>query len=326
MLKSILGPVALCPLLTSSTLASPLHDPGTRCAIRAPVAQVTGTSFYTDPAGSELDQQKLKRHLERIAPVRAFAAGLVVDIDDGRLTCAESNLRTWAAASALLKRPESFSGIRERQRFTLAINLAVLKLVQKGRGVDSTIKPWLIALNREVMNDFRRRGVRDNLYVWSGAAAATGARATGNVELRDYAAEVWREATAAIGPQGRVPSELRRASRAVLYHAFYLAGLLVLESSLFGSTSGDPRLVRLFDAVRDGTCNPGAFAAVGGSLRQSPPNRDDLATITSLMTAKAHLCGADQARNFDPLRGGSSSELPDLLTRPGTVIDVPNKD
>lgn len=291
------------------------------CVSTTPVTEVAGHSFYRDLRGSEVDRNALAEHLETIKPLRNFAERLIQDIDTGHPRCAEFNLEAWASSSALLEPPTSFAGLRERQRFTFAINMAALRLFRSGRSLSPTVLDWLSALNRQVADDFQKRGTIDNLYIWSGATAAVAAGLTANPELRRHATNVWHKGIASIGPDGTVPSELRRGAKSLLYHGYYLSGLLILQATRDRPSSSDMAAVaRLYDSVRTATCQPRSVGTSAESLKREPPNRDDLATIVSLMPNRTPPCGADRALGYDPLRGGtpkeSSAALRSLVLHP----------
>lgn len=275
------------------------------CSKAPPIPQVAATSFYSDRAGSKVDPTALSRNLVEIEPLRTFVTGLLRDIDGQQSPCASAKLRDWANANALLKQPTNFEGVRERLRFTFALNMAAIRLAALGHPPDSPTKEWLSQLNLAVVRDFRIRARLDNLYVWSGATAATGAMLTHDAQLRAHSQRVWAKATRFISTDGTIPSELRRETRSALYHAYYLSALLTLEAAGVDATDSQQEAVRrLFAQVRRYSCGGDRKGGDGAQGGQEPINPDDLATIEEFGSRYGHLCGLERAKKYDPLRGG----------------------
>jgi poly(beta-D-mannuronate) lyase len=263
-----------------------LHSPADaqdRCVTPPPIDQVQAVAIYSDPAGSKLDLSALRRNQQLIQPLRAFTRALTREVDgEGQETtetaarqCAATMLDDWAAAPALLQEPTSFPAIRERQRFGLGITLAALKLRAIGGRLDRTALEWLDMLDGAVLRDFARRRTVDNLEIWSAANAAALAIADGDREALGYEDEMWRQGLAQIGSDGFVASELRRQTRALLYHQYYASALLFLRGlrrALGESVSAadDAALRRLVERVEASLCEPAAMASAAGGYPQEP--------------------------------------------------------
>lgn len=290
------------------------------CPIPPPLAQVEAHAIYSDLAGSQLDPSGLHRNQELIRPLRGFTELLTRQVDgDARqptqddLDCATKMLGNWAAAGALLQQPASFPAVRERQRFGLGITLAALKLRALGRKLDAGVVAWLHALDTAVVDDFVRRRMTDNLAVWSGANAASLAMIDGDQDARQYESMVWQEALRQIDAQGFVPSELRRKSRALLYHQYYASALLFLRRLRSGlgqsSTAGDQAdLRRLVDRVETSLCDPEAMVRASGGYTQEPPPAAHFAVGLvfgdDIIDKRWTRCGTKPIEMRDPTLGG----------------------
>jgi hypothetical protein len=160
------------------------------CPIPSAVTQVSAASMYANSSGSVVDQTGLHLNQQLIEPLRLFDRALTAKMDGSAiqadLACAETLLKTWAAADALLKEPTSFPPIRERQRFTIGINVGALKLQSHGGVIDDTVMAWLHQLNAAIMADFAKRNIVDNLYVWSAVDAASFALLSGDQAASQY--------------------------------------------------------------------------------------------------------------------------------------------
>jgi poly(beta-D-mannuronate) lyase len=285
------------------------------CPVVAPQATIDGVGWYADAAGSKVDPAALRAHLARIAEVRRYATALVSAYQRGDIGCASGLLQNWAAADALLQRPVNFAGIRERLRFGMAITFVTLRLVADGHPLDPQTKVWIDKLNRAIVADFDRRNVVDNLYVWSGAAAALAFLVENDRLFADYRDKVFRAAIGQIGPDGFVPSELRRETRASLYHAYYLSALLLIQA-MRADPTGDADIEMLARVVREGSCAAADFAR----RNNLPPQERQKAIDQGLITLfGARLgpapCPMQKLETQDPLLGGDLAQLRQTLQK-----------
>lgn len=280
--------------------ARPIDDV---CPIVAPVGTVEGRNWYSDAAGSNVDAAAEMQHQVMIRPLRSYSMQLVQAVERGDTSCVSRQLAAWAKANALLGTPDSFAAQRERLRFGTAISFAVLRLMAAGQAPERKVVGWIRSVNIAATQDFRHRGVVDNLYVWSGVAAALAWVVTDDNNLRAFAGEVMSRSTAQIQQDGLIGSELRRRTRSLLYHSYYLSGLLILGEALPPSPLQNAAIDRLYGRVRSGSCASQRFP---GGQPQTPPNGNDLGVIAVLAAwqARPSLCGIGRAKSEDPLRGG----------------------
>lgn len=282
------------------------------CAFVKPELKVEGQSFYTDEAGSIIDDSRLKQYLARIRNLRFFVTELSRGVDNQRGQCAIGLLSEWAEANAMLQRPDNFQGIRERQRFAISLNLVVLKLRHE-HTIPSGVLNWLTCLNQQVLKDFDRRHTVDNLFVWSGVGAASFQLIQPSAQFDAYAANVWRLSTAQIQNDGTIPSEQRRASRSVLYHNYYLTALVLLRE--LRQANGDrptpeqaEAVNRLTNYLQKALCN----------LRkdQIAPPPWEMRVIAAFGTSTEQnvlRCTTQPPNDNDPMYGGHLHRLKEIL-------------
>ncbi len=291
---------------------------GQSCTFHEPVLVVTATKWYSDAAGSEVDEEAFQVSLDQIRPLREYATDLNKSLDKGEFGCAEANLQKWAEQRALLQKPANFAAMRERMRFAMAITLAALRLKADDRPLAQVVKEWLTELNVAAAADFQKRNIIDNLYVWAGATAAIGNLVSRDDRLEAFAGAVWKAGVAQIAKDGTLPSELRRKSRSLLYHVYYLTGLAMLNSSLSRSTQEDEESMRwLYERARKATCDPETFAVENNiPFTLLPPSAGDLATIVTFTEGKRRsFCGQYLNRMYDPLRGGRLPKIRDDIEK-----------
>jgi poly(beta-D-mannuronate) lyase len=320
--RAIVGALSTLGLVTARAAAAQ-----GQCPIPAPVALVEAQAIYSDRSGSQIDTAGLRRNQELIQPLRSFTDSLTHEVDGAGqegLRCAATMLKSWAAAGAMLQQPASFPAMRERQRWALGITLAALKLRAQGVALDPDVVNWLHALNTAVVQDFARRHLIDNLEIWSGVNAASLALLDGDRSARQYESDIWQGGLQQIGADGYLPSELRRQSRALLYHQYYASALLFLRRLRVAlgqppSAQDDASLHRLIERVEASLCDPSAMAAASGGERQEPPPADQFAVGLvfgeGLVDQRWMRCGARPAEMRDDTLGGQLDRTFELMSR-----------
>jgi len=291
------------------------------------VTRVEAASVYSDSQGSIVDPEKLKQSLDLIAPLRKFVtdASLRADSPDHtQQDCAFRMMLGWARGGSMLEEPADFAGQRERERFTIALNIIALKLRSDGFDI-APLLGWLGELNRGVSDDFEKRNRVDNLYIWSGVAAASYAVLNGNAVAQGYADKVWDQGIAAIRPDGYVDSELRRASRAMLYHEYYVSALLTLHA--FRKALGEAMtpmehagLKLLIDRIAGSYCDPSAMVSTAGGY---PQEKIPLLQLSPAVAFGKNLdfsdplfgaCAPQGIPVLDPILGGNFDKTANILS------------
>lgn len=293
---------ALVPLALLSGAQAVYAEPSERCPSPPVVTRPVAVSPYESEA----------RYAETTREVRQFIRGIVEagdrEADATSVECAKVALRKWASGSGLLSKPDNFEGGRARIRYAFALNIAALKL-----GITPSDEPeiieWLGSLSRQVASDFARHRVlrksADNLYVWSGATAASFLLLAQDKILVDYQEDVWNDGLKSIRQDGTVRLEVDRGTRSVPYHTYYLSALLWL--SKFREHLGSQMAP---DAARD-------IARLDGFLEQSicasgpnserPPSTiaaESLQVLDSRLWAILRGCGIRWTDTKSVLLGG----------------------
>jgi poly(beta-D-mannuronate) lyase len=274
-------------------MPAPAHSP-----LIPPVRDLLGVSYYTDARHSVADPALKNENEAAFAPLRAFVAD-VVDLAGGWMesrpadpACAARALEalaTWARAGALLGAVNR-QGAYEREWTLGSLALAYLTL-RDAPGLDPAarvaVEAWLVKLAEAVRPAYARTGrtsSTNNHAYWAGlAVGATGAAAQ-NRALYAWGLAEARVGIAQIRPDGFLPLELDRGSRALHYHLFALAPLVML-AELAGANGvdlykeGGGAIRRLADRVIEGWRNPASFVAAAGAAQEIalPPTGADLA-------------------------------------------------
>lgn len=237
--------------LSALALTISSHAVAKTCTISKPVIEAIAISPY----------ESEEKYADSTREMRSFIGSISAVADShgaDERKCAIENLAKWAQASALLRSPTNFEGHRQRIRYATALNVAAVKLgVSRQRHAE--IVDWLSTLSVEVTEDFARhrelRGSADNLYVWSGVAAASFLLLEKNASLERYAKHVWEDAIVSVQPNGSVALELKRGTRSTPYHLYYLSAALWLRHFL-RVDDGQPALDRLKAYISSRICGP----------------------------------------------------------------------
>jgi poly(beta-D-mannuronate) lyase len=250
------------------------------------VRDIRADHFYMDAAGSVPDRAILDANKASMAALDDSLIAIirksdaVLRGDPDAASCAGRWLAAWAQGGGMLGVMSSRQAGYERKWRTVGIAMAYLKAKP---GIDSSdralIEPWLQRLADAVISDYGRPrpDERNNHYYWAGLAAGAVGTATGSSRLVSYAREAYDLALAAIQPDGTLPQELRRKGRALVYHNYALAPLVMLaelaarrDEDWYGRRSG--AIHRLAARTLDGIANPGAFATLAGEQSVEVPH------------------------------------------------------
>jgi poly(beta-D-mannuronate) lyase len=263
----------------AATCSTSLADSG-RCATDAPVVVIKGVEAYIDKKASIVDPLKGAEHAALLRPISMFSYHLAeatdaVPLESGNARCAIGLLRAWADAGALTQAPD-YVGVRERARFVIGFNLTVLKLRSGGYDVDDKTLQWLHELTRASVAGFPVRSAIANLDVWSGVDAATFLLLGPDDDLKAHALAEWRGGIGQIASDGSLGSEMKRGQRALLYHQYYLSGLLMLAAMLPAIGYALPEddvsaLRRLGQYVATSLCQPTDIETRAGIHQEMPP-------------------------------------------------------
>lgn len=240
------------------------------------VRDIKADRFYTDAASSVPDQTIIDANKASLAAldkplvsmIRKSDAALQGDAEAAR--CAGHWLAAWARAGAMLGVMSSRQAGYERKWRTAGIAVAYLK-AKPGiePGDRAVIEPWLQELADHVISDYGRPKELNNHYYWAGFAAGAVGTATGSPHLLSYARDAYGSGLAAIQPDGTLPRELQRKARALSYHNYALAPLVMMAElaalrgeDWYGRDSG--AIHRLAARTLAGMADPGAFATLAG--------------------------------------------------------------
>ncbi|HEY4392806.1 MAG TPA: alginate lyase family protein [Polyangia bacterium] len=267
-------------------------------SVPSPIRDLNGVSYYTDAHHAVADSALKRKNAEAFAPLRAFVAH-VITLADGWTVSRPAKpayaaqvveaLAVWARAGALLGAANR-QGEYEREWTLAGLALGYLRVRDApglDRGARADVEAWLVKLAELVRPNYERPGrtsAANNHAAWAGLAVAAAGAAAQDRALFDWGLSRARIGIAQVRPDGFLPLELARQARALHYHLFALAPL-VMTAELAAANGvdlyeeGDGAIRRLADRVIEGLADPAPFAAAAGAAQEikRPPRGADLA-------------------------------------------------
>ncbi|HEY4156897.1 MAG TPA: alginate lyase family protein, partial [Polyangiaceae bacterium] len=308
---SALGePDAAAPELARALVAPPFPSP---------LRDVMGVDYYTDARHSVIDPALKARNEAVEAPLREFGRALMV-LSDGYLRSrgADASLaaRTldglfaWASADALLGQVNR-GGLNQVNWALGVYGLDYLK-VRDAHGLDPSkrarVERWFRQLAAEQISyaalhpDWPDH--TNNHAYWAGMSVAVAGIAASDRTLFDWGIGQYQLFLSQIQPDGTLPAELARGQRALHYHLFALAPLVMLAelaevNGVHLYPAGDRALERLVNRCLAGMADPQAFGVAAGAL-QIIPDKSDLAWL-EIYNARFHPQNAEPWLKQRPL-------------------------
>ncbi len=250
--------------------------------------------FYTDAKGTRIDTAIRAANAETTKPITSFLRAATKMADEALQTggalhgheqaaCALSWMQIWAEGRALIGPMTSSAGQISKQgehhrKWALA-GLALTYLKLKPFAPDShraTIEPWLKAMADDALALFDSPGIkRNNHWYWLGLGTGAVGLATGSKTHWKTAFGIFHDAMNDIAPDGTLPMELERGSRALSYHVFAVTPLVVLAELAAANgedwyATSNGALHRLVAITARGLIEPATFEALSGAAQKTP--------------------------------------------------------
>jgi poly(beta-D-mannuronate) lyase len=291
---------------------------------------IKAQGYYTDRANSIVDEGLKRENEEMTRPLTEFL-GRVADMTDlyfadqdgGAATCALAWMDGWAQGGAMLGkmvRVNNDQSYYMRKWTHGGIAMAYLRL--KGQTTAEQrahIEPWLKALavaDLAYWDDPKKS--RNNHYYWTGVGVMATAVATGDEALLRSAAGIYQKGIADIEDDGSLPMEMRRGQRALHYHNFALAPL-VLMAEVARSDGMDwyayrnNRINLLAERVADGYRDNAWFAQQAGVAQETRKPGGDAGWVEFYRLRATHPEKFEDLHRAGPFRdprlGGNLTEM-----------------
>ena len=299
--------VPVCLTAPAETLRSPwgvvpvdAKAPTVACAPAAPLPKILVFNGYYIDANHSVIDPRAKAAYETASRANEMFVRRVGQVADGyqaqhfesAADCAFSLLQQAAQEEAFSVAHLGVKGARDGfyvQGFYLdGLALAYLKVRSSSAGSSqqrAAIQAWLLQIALSVENfydDMARENAGDghnNLTYWGALGVSATGIATGRRDLFDWGIGVYRQATKQIAGDGTLPLEMDRAAKALHYHLFAVAPLVMIAE--LGERNGlhlykedDGALQRLVKRTTDGLVNPAYFAEKTHIAQEMPSELD----------------------------------------------------
>lgn len=225
-------------LLSAALAVGPVHA---ACPPPPPgEPDIRAMGYYTDKANSVIDPALQQQNREATAPLDRYAAQVARMSDDylrsgdsAAAQCTLDWLAGWADDRAMLGqmiRVNNDQSFYMRQWMLDAVAMAYVKVRDQADAEQrARIAPWLGQLARANLaywDSPRRR--RNNHYYWGGLGVLATGLATDDDALWRAGHAAFQSGVDAIQADGSLPLEMARGQRALHYHDYALAPLVMM--------------------------------------------------------------------------------------------------
>ncbi len=195
--------------------------------------------------------------------------------DNGRIDCILRTLISWKKTGDLLQPTKNHTGKAIRKWTLAAISANLLKINHLAEEYNASkfavVKIWVGALADQVVRDYSDLPLKkiNNHAYWAAWAVMTSAALLDRKDLFSWSKQMFSTAMNQVNDRGFLPNELRRKSRALLYHNYALTPLVGIAAFLQANDQdpflpGKGGLQRLTGVVLEGINNQELFAKVTG--------------------------------------------------------------
>jgi poly(beta-D-mannuronate) lyase len=276
---------------TLAPLASPWDKPialdtsfAGHCPVLPPLPQsLILTGYYTDKNHSVVDPERMQRYKHATKTLYGAARAITKRADQYQQTgqafsaaCALKDLTVFVGSKSLTN---AMTGNQARyvQGWMLgALSIAWLKIRTAPEITPASqklITDWLASVAVQNMHYYDQRpkaqDARNNHRYWAGLAVTAAGIAANRRDLFDWGVESSRIGIRQITADGTLPLEMDRRARALHYHLFAAAPLVInaelaAENGVDLYRENDQAIARLVHRTVAGISNPAPFAQKAG--------------------------------------------------------------
>ena len=252
----------------------------------APDLVTEGFYRLDDPTHSIIDPVRQEAYRKSSDGVKSVGIAIVKAADDYRTTgsrqaaqCAMAQIIALAKEHSLAGRMSSNQAYYVQGWVAGAIAIAYLKVRDTGIATPQqteTIAGWLQSVGKQTMGYYDAHGhSKNNHLYWAGVELAAIGVAADNRNDFKWAIAAYDAGVDQIRPDGTLPLEMARGKRALHYHLYALAPLVLIAEfgeanhmDLYAHANG--ALHRLVNASVAGLQDPAPFAKAAGVQQEVP--------------------------------------------------------
>lgn len=274
-----------------------------------PVIDIDANSYYIDSHHSVIDPTLKARNEAATKPVDEYvrtiarvATAWQERHKDSDARCALGWLSAWAGKDAMLGKMTTQQSYYTRKWALAGIALSYAR-VQPAASPEQRkqIEGWLLALaDATIRHSDAHKGARNNHYYWEGLAVTATGAVTHDARCLEWGRKVFDFAMGQIQPDGSLPLELARAGRALNYHLFAAAPLVMMASILDLQAAPLDKLVAF---SMDGVADPSKIEKMAGAAQERAGEPGWIAIYQRHGGQLAAPVRVPE-KNFDPRMGG----------------------
>ena len=272
---------------------APTTAPYTCSPLQHLTPDLTTDGFYRldDPTHSIVDPVRMAAYAASANPVKAVGQAIVASADDYRTTGSQAAARCTVDRILALAGDHSLAGkMSSRQAYYVqgwvvgAVAIAYLKVRDDAHvtpAQNKLIADWLLSVGAQTQHYYDDRNkpgkgdAQNNHLYWAGVELAAIGVAANNRPDFDWAVAAYNNGVSQIRPDGTLPLEMARGTRALHYHLYALAPLVLIAE--FGEANGldlyarnNGAIHRLVDVSIAGLSNPQLFVKDTGIKQEVP--------------------------------------------------------
>lgn len=246
---------------------------------------LTTDGFYRldDPTHSIVDPVRMAAYTASAGPVKNAGTVIVAAADAFRATGSRAAAQCVVDRALTLAQNESFSGkMSSNQAYYVqgwiagAIAIAYLKVRDTHLATpaqERLIGKWLLSIDTQTVDYYDHRtkigDAQNNHLYWAGIESTAIGTVANDKPAFDWGVSTYKNGVSQIRPDGTLPREMERGTRALHYHLYALAPLVLLAE--FGEANGDDLYALNRGAIHklakisiDGLVDPSPFAKATG--------------------------------------------------------------
>jgi poly(beta-D-mannuronate) lyase len=286
-----------------------------------PVFDIDANRYYTDARSSIIDPVLKARNEAAVKPVNDYLEVVARSADAWQrkrdpqdASCALGWLEAWAKQGAMLGKMTTNQSWYTRKWTLGGLALSYARVQSAATPAQrKTIEDWFRALaDVTMLHADANKGVRNNHYYWEGQAVTAVGAVTGDPRYLAWGRKVFDHAMGQIQADGSLPHEMARAAKALHYH-LYAAAPLVMMASIFDVQH--PALDRLIRFSADAVSDPATIERMAGVPQERPSRMPGWIAIYDRHAAQPVSAVPPPANNWDARMGGDRS-LPNPLEHP----------
>jgi len=263
------------------------------------VVDIKAQGYYTDSKGSIVDEDRRRQNAEMTKPLNDYLRQITQWSDQGQSACAVAWLEGWAAGGAMLGEMVHVNNDQSdyMRQWELDGAAIVYLKVKAAASPDqqARIEPWLAEIARRNLDYWGNpKRHRNNHYYWTGVGVLATGAAIGDKALIEQGKAIYRKGLGDIEEDGTLPMEMARGEKALHYHNYALAPLVMMAEIGTRLTGEDwygwrdRRIDLLAERVLSGWRDSAFFAKASGLTQEKLAGHTDLGWVEFYRHHAAH--------------------------------------